>query len=81
MGITTIIQFALLTAIFVMALGVAYLHGKESALKEHLRVLDKLQQEVDTGDHPEAWFSGAFWVFQTIHNEWDRYNPAWRNTK
>lgn len=79
MGITTIIQFALLVAIFAAALAAAYFSGRESALKTHLHVLDELQREVDTGDHPDAWFSGAFWVFQTIHNEWDRNAFTWRN--
>lgn len=81
MTITTIIQFALLVAIFAAALGVAYCHGKESSLRAHLRVLDKLQQEVNSGDHPDAWYSGAFWVFRQINDEWDRNDPIWRTTR
>nr|DAG36973.1 MAG TPA: hypothetical protein [Caudoviricetes sp.] len=81
MTITTIIQFALLVAIFAAALGIVYLYGKESALKVHLRVLDTLQQEVNTGDHPDAWYSGAIWVFRQINDEWDRNDPIWRGTR
>lgn len=81
MTITTIIQFALLVAIFAAALGVSYLYGKESALKVHLRVLDTLQQEVDSGDHPDAWYSGAIWVFRSTNDEWDRNDPIWRGTR
>lgn len=79
MDITAIIQLALLVAIFAAALGAAYFSGRESALKTHLRVLGKLQQEVNTGDHPDAWYSGAFWVFRTINDEWDRVTFTWRN--
>lgn len=79
MTITTIIQFALLVAIFAAALGIVYLYGKESALKVHLRVLDKLQQEVNSGDHPDAWYSGAIWVFRSISDEWDRVTFTWRS--
>lgn len=81
MTITTIIQFALLVAIFAATLGVAYLYGQESALKKHLRVLDKLQREVNSGDHPDAWYSGALWVFHRIIDEWDRNDPIWRGTR
>ena len=79
MTITTIIQFVLLVAIFAAALGVAYCCGKESSLRVLLSVLDKLQQEVDSGDHPDAWYSGAIWVFRQINDEWDRVTFTWRS--
>lgn len=43
--------------------------------------IDKLQQEVNSGDHPDAWYSGAVWVFRQINDEWDRNDPIWRGTR